>query len=245
MNIEAAIEELKNVEVSQWGFVTRNDLIKVFKAMQTPAQEEPCSNQPFCKWCNGPIAVRNPTGKCDHLYYPENVNKEFKAQEEKQFSGYATENPRAQEECKHDWGIKASRMGFDESKNFTEYVCFKCQKTEMVKPSPTESLEEKFKIRINNQFYKGYPAKCDMDTVFYALSTVAEAHYAPLLEQAKDEGWMAGMKEGQAGNDFSYQKGKAETIAEMKERFEQALKVVMDNSVIRVDFLRRELFDPK
>jgi hypothetical protein len=26
----------------------------------------------------GVIAIRNPTGKCDHLYYPENVNKSFK-----------------------------------------------------------------------------------------------------------------------------------------------------------------------
>mgnify|MGYP001597742060 CR=1 FL=1 len=26
-----------------------------------------------CPNCGGDIAVRNPTGKCDHLYYPENV----------------------------------------------------------------------------------------------------------------------------------------------------------------------------
>ena len=25
----------------------------------------------LCRHCGGPIAIRNPTGKCDHLYYPE------------------------------------------------------------------------------------------------------------------------------------------------------------------------------
>jgi len=28
-----------------------------------------------CKWCGGDVAIRNPTGNCDHLYYPDNVNK--------------------------------------------------------------------------------------------------------------------------------------------------------------------------
>jgi len=27
-----------------------------------------------CKHCGGPIAVRNPTGKCDHLFWPENLS---------------------------------------------------------------------------------------------------------------------------------------------------------------------------
>ena len=30
-----------------------------------------------CKNCGGNIAVRNPTGKCDHLYYPENLPKKI------------------------------------------------------------------------------------------------------------------------------------------------------------------------
>lgn len=29
----------------------------------------------LCPNCGGLIAIRNPTGKCDHLYYPENVPK--------------------------------------------------------------------------------------------------------------------------------------------------------------------------
>jgi hypothetical protein len=28
-----------------------------------------------CRYCNGLIEIRNPTGNCDHLYFPENVNK--------------------------------------------------------------------------------------------------------------------------------------------------------------------------
>ena len=30
-----------------------------------------------CPHCKGLIKIRNPTGKCDHLYYPENVNKNY------------------------------------------------------------------------------------------------------------------------------------------------------------------------
>ena len=27
-----------------------------------------------CDHCGGPIAIRNPSGYCDHLYYPECCN---------------------------------------------------------------------------------------------------------------------------------------------------------------------------
>ena len=33
-----------------------------------------------CEYCGGLIAIRNPTGNCDHLYYPDNVNKNMKNQ---------------------------------------------------------------------------------------------------------------------------------------------------------------------
>ena len=29
----------------------------------------------LCKYCGGDIEIRNPMGNCDHLYYPDNVNK--------------------------------------------------------------------------------------------------------------------------------------------------------------------------
>ena len=29
-----------------------------------------------CPRCDGAIEIRNPTGKCDHLKYPENLDKE-------------------------------------------------------------------------------------------------------------------------------------------------------------------------
>jgi len=31
-----------------------------------------------CPVCGGDTAIRNPTGKCDHLYYPDNVKQEVK-----------------------------------------------------------------------------------------------------------------------------------------------------------------------
>lgn len=33
---------------------------------------------PKCKHCGGEIAIRNPTGKCDHLYWPDNLTDEAK-----------------------------------------------------------------------------------------------------------------------------------------------------------------------
>lgn len=30
-----------------------------------------------CEYCGEDIAIRNPTGDCDHLYYPENANKNY------------------------------------------------------------------------------------------------------------------------------------------------------------------------
>ncbi len=30
-----------------------------------------------CKYCGMDIAIRNPSGNCDHLYYPENCNKDY------------------------------------------------------------------------------------------------------------------------------------------------------------------------
>lgn len=38
---------------------------------------ESTQDEPLCKYCGTPIKIRNPTGNCDHLYYPELVNKSF------------------------------------------------------------------------------------------------------------------------------------------------------------------------
>jgi hypothetical protein len=32
----------------------------------------------LCKHCGGEIGIRNPTGKCDHLYWPEMLTDEAK-----------------------------------------------------------------------------------------------------------------------------------------------------------------------
>lgn len=31
-----------------------------------------------CAYCGGPIAIRNPTGNCDHLYFPECLSDDAK-----------------------------------------------------------------------------------------------------------------------------------------------------------------------
>lgn len=35
--------------------------------------------EPMCKHCGGPISIRNPTGNCDHLYFPDLLTDEAKA----------------------------------------------------------------------------------------------------------------------------------------------------------------------
>lgn len=39
----------------------------------------------LCPNCGGNTAIRNPTGHCDHLYYPENVPTPIQETEEKRF----------------------------------------------------------------------------------------------------------------------------------------------------------------
>lgn len=40
--------------------------------------EEELSPSDNCQYCKMSKKIRNPSGNCDHLYYPDNVNKEFK-----------------------------------------------------------------------------------------------------------------------------------------------------------------------
>lgn len=39
---------------------------------------DPHDDNPSCPNCNGPVMVRNPTGKCDHLYWPDLLTPEAK-----------------------------------------------------------------------------------------------------------------------------------------------------------------------
>jgi hypothetical protein len=34
------------------------------------------SDDDTCLFCKGQKSIRNPTGKCDHLYFPENLTEE-------------------------------------------------------------------------------------------------------------------------------------------------------------------------
>jgi len=49
-----------------------------------------------CEWCGGDTAIRNPTGNCDHLYYPDYVNKSLK----KEVSNTSTKE-RVEEQIDH------------------------------------------------------------------------------------------------------------------------------------------------
>ena len=36
------------------------------------------NDEQLCKHCGGEIRIRNPTGKCDHLYWPDELTDEAK-----------------------------------------------------------------------------------------------------------------------------------------------------------------------
>ena len=44
------------------------------QAANPNTSEATCST--ICKHCGGQIAIRNPTGRCDHLYWPEMLTDE-------------------------------------------------------------------------------------------------------------------------------------------------------------------------
>jgi hypothetical protein len=62
-----------------------------------------------CKYCGGDIEIRNPTGKCDHLYYPENVNKDLNRVEAMKDSMDALTQALKQSSIKMEYLLEAFR----------------------------------------------------------------------------------------------------------------------------------------
>ena len=40
------------------------------------ATDSKATGSAICKYCGGEIAIRNPMGNCDHLYWPDNLTDE-------------------------------------------------------------------------------------------------------------------------------------------------------------------------
>ena len=59
--------------------------------------ENPKPSERKCPHCKGSIVIRNPTGKCDHLYYPENCKVCFAREMRKQ---------KARVEQKRKWKVQ-------------------------------------------------------------------------------------------------------------------------------------------
>ena len=60
-----------HAEADGWGCCVR--------CGESVSKPSPAVDDKLCPYCGGFKAIRNPTGKCDHLYYPDNVNKSLKA----------------------------------------------------------------------------------------------------------------------------------------------------------------------
>jgi hypothetical protein len=52
----------------------------------------------MCKHCGGPIAIRNPSGACDHLYWPDYLTDEAKLT-----NGFALVQKNAWEDSDDKW----------------------------------------------------------------------------------------------------------------------------------------------
>jgi hypothetical protein len=46
--------------------------------MSNDLNESDSSGQEVCKYCGGLKELRNPSGRCDHLYWPDNLTVEAK-----------------------------------------------------------------------------------------------------------------------------------------------------------------------
>ena len=78
----------------------------------------------LCDYCGLPIKIRNPSGNCDHLYYPENVNKKL------------ARRKIYKEECEHE--IMFEKKAGDENKAYAE--CLKCGEWVEVKQAKPKKL---------------------------------------------------------------------------------------------------------
>lgn len=83
------MKEGKKVRRKDWGgqdiFLRRNFQLIIYsdgEEFNTDFDDIEATNWEIyeehpCKYCGGDTRIRNPTGKCDHLHYPENVNKDY------------------------------------------------------------------------------------------------------------------------------------------------------------------------
>ena len=82
------------------------------------------ANEPLCPACEGPIAIRNPTGSCDHLYWPDLLTPEARKKVEpmtdaekikalqNQIGGLALENDMLRERNRHGIAVLAEAEHF-------------------------------------------------------------------------------------------------------------------------------------
>jgi len=77
-DVEIMLEQLK-VIYDHDNLVPELKKKKLKRVKDRLAMEEPRrvddGGEEVCPNCNGLVKIRNPTGRCDHLYYPDNLSK--------------------------------------------------------------------------------------------------------------------------------------------------------------------------
>ena len=96
------------------------DLVTQFERGQQ-AERKSIEGHGICPDCFHPIKIRNPTGKCDHLYYPENkVEKEVWKMNEHKHTMECIEKKKAWEKVREEvlkaWDVWIALEEWDREK---------------------------------------------------------------------------------------------------------------------------------
>lgn len=78
--VKRGIEKLDEME-HIWGNIGTHQLRQILEVMFSPVSLAKSSDK-VCPYCGGDPRIANPTGKCSHIYYPDNVNTSMSSPEE-------------------------------------------------------------------------------------------------------------------------------------------------------------------
>lgn len=131
-----------------------------------------------CPYCGGDIWIRNPTGHCDHLHYPDNVNKSLKPfpakETPKEFSGYSTATPK--------YCYCPREMPCDCGYNYNLDQKFNPS------PAPEKTLEGQLRVWLKENHNKHLTANHWKQALISNFKNIAESHYRERFEKATKPG---------------------------------------------------------
>lgn len=137
-----------------------------------------------CEHCGGDLAIRNPKGFCDHLYYPDNCNicKSHKPQEEKKCEHILKNGSRW---CNHGFIISGKLEPSNKPQEVKGFICSDKYGCEDVESSPDKMVEEEsWEEEFEKQFCHSLSWKTDESE-----PNELRLNGSMIIEIAKTKGW--------------------------------------------------------